>query len=350
MFNKIINIEIKPSTKILVVSDIHLQLPVTQELGMIQKSLAERIDILGESSDAILVLNGDVIELWEQHGHSVGDILKGFPVLSESIASFAKKNGHSVVYTVGNHDDTLALSESDRKIIEKKWSAKVCRTLEFKIRKKIIRIEHGHESDSFNATSDNANPKGKKLVQNVLPILTKTMPSLFKGIGDVVNRSLLPSFVLSNLVYKMIAPICAPIIIAVSVLISLATQDSRYWKAAIIVLVLLWVVLMISDAVIKLIAGFVLGGKSAYLRKVDTYHNSEKFDVIIYGHTHQGAIEKRKGYIYANDGCNDIVALPRIGWLGLVEFNKFVQLSHISLDSGKKDFIKYHQHFIPLVE
>jgi len=350
MFNKLLEIQIKPSTKLMVVSDIHLQLPITRELEIIQASLVSRINELGKSKDAILVLNGDVIELWEKHNQSVEDILSGFDKLSESIAKFAKKSSHRVIYTVGNHDDVLSLSAGDRKIVEKIWNAEICRSLAFMVGKKAIRIEHGHESDSYNATSQNNNPKGKQMVQNTLPVLLKTMPSLFSGIGDVVNRSLLPSYVLSNLTYKIIAPICAPAVLMISILLSITNNDSRYWKSALLVLVLLWAVLLISDVILRFIAGFALGGGSSYMKKVDNYRSNDSFDVIVYGHTHQGVVEKRKGYVYANGGCNDVIALPRIGWIGLIRFNRFVQLSNISIEADKKDFIKYHQQIVPLVE
>ena len=350
MYKEKINLDLSPTTKILIVSDVHLQLPITKELEMIQGSLINRIKELSKSRSAVLVLNGDILELWGNKDQSVADIIQGFSKLTAAIDSFAKSKSHKVIYTVGNHDDIVSKSKAEQKALIKFWKAEICRTIDFKIGKKDIRIEHGHESDSYNATSLHDEPRGKKLVQNTLPVLLGTMPSLFVGIGDVVNRSLLPSFVLSNLAYKIVAPICIPLVFIISLSISFYTGDGRYWQSAIVVTAFLWALFLITDVILRFIASFALGGGSKYMKKVDKYQKDEKFDTIIYGHTHQGLIEKRPGYTYANSGCNDIVAFPKIGWMGLIKFNRFLQLSNITIDLSKKDYLKYHQEIVPLVE
>jgi len=350
MFKEKINLDLSASSKLLIVSDVHLQLPITKELEMIQGSLISRINELSKSRSAVLVLNGDILELWGNKDQSVADIVQGFSKLTSTIDSFAKSKSHRVIYVVGNHDDIVSKSKAEQKALIKHWNAEICKTLDFKIGKKNIRIEHGHESDSYNATSSDTEPRGKKLVQETLPVLLGTMPSLFVGIGDVVNRSLLPSFVLSNLAYKIVAPICIPLVFIISLSISLYTGDDRYWQSAILVTAFLWALFLITDVVLRFIAGFALGGGSKYMKKVDKYQKDEKFDTIIYGHTHQGLIEKRSGYTYANTGCNDIVAFPKIGWMGLIRFNRFVQLSNIAIDISKKDYLKYNQEIVPLVE
>ena len=350
MFSQILSKEIKSTTKIMVVSDIHLQLPVTNELSIIQASLVSRINDLGKNKDALLVLNGDIIELWETHGQSIREILEGFPLLLESIHKFTSKRGHSVIYTVGNHDDVLARSEGDRKVLKKYWDVDLCRTLDIYFGKRKIRIEHGHEYDPYNATSTNSDPHGKKLVQNTLPKLLKTMPDLFVGIGDVVNRSLLPSFVLSNLAYKIIFPIVVPILAVLSGILSYSLDDSRIMIAYALVMLAVWAILILTDLLVRFIAEHALGGGSKYMNRVDKYIDSEKINVLIYGHTHQGIVENRRDYIYANGGCNDVIALPSIGWAGMLKFTKYVQLSNILVDPTKKDYVKYHAQIIPLVE
>ena len=350
MFSQILNKEIKPTTKIMVVSDIHLQLPVTNELSVIQASLVSRINELGKNKDALLVLNGDVIELWEAHGQSIREILEGFPLLLESIQKFVTKKGHSVVYTVGNHDDVLARSEGDRKVLTKYWEVELCRTLDISMGKRKIRIEHGHENDPYNATSTNSDPHGKRLVESTLPKLLKNMPSLFVGIGDVVNRSLLPCFVLSNLAYKFIFPIAVPIVAVLLGVLTYVLNDNRIMIAYALVVLAIWVILLLTDLLVRFIAEHALGGGSKYMNRVDKYMDSEKINVLIYGHTHQGIVEKRNGYIYANGGCNDVIAVPSIGWAGLVKFTRYVQLSNILVDPTKKDYVKYHAQIIPLVE
>jgi len=350
MFKDKITLDLKSNTKALIVSDIHLQLPLSRELEMIQGSLVSRINELSKSRNAILILNGDILELWENKYQTVADILAGFSSLTFAINEFIKNKNHRVIYVVGNHDDIVSRSSSEQKSLHKLWGAEICRTLDTFIGKDKIRFEHGHESDSYNATLNQQEPKGKKLVQNTLPILLNTMPSLFSGIGDVVNRSLLPSYVLSNFAYRIVAPICMPVVLIVSIMLSVGLSDDRYWKAAIVVFILLWALFLITDVLLRFVASFALGGGSSYMRKVDKYQEDAKFDTIIYGHTHQGLIEKRNKYTYANSGCNDIVAFPRIGWMGLVRFNRYVQLSNLNIDNSKKKYLSYHQEIVPLVE
>ena len=350
MFKDKITLDLKSNTKVLIVSDIHLQLPLSRELEMIQGSLVSRINELSKSRNAILILNGDILELWENKYQTVADILAGFSSLTFAINEFIKNKNHKVIYVVGNHDDIVSRSSSEQKSLHKLWGAEICRTLDTFIGKDKIRFEHGHESDSYNATLNQQEPKGKKLVQNTLPILLNTMPSLFSGIGDVVNRSLLPSYVLSNFAYRIVAPICMPVVLIVSIMLSVGLSDDRYWKAAIVVFILLWALFLITDVLLRFVASFALGGGSSYMRKVDKYQEDAKFDTIIYGHTHQGLIEKRNKYTYANSGCNDIVAFPRIGWMGLVRFNRYVQLSNLNIDNSKKKYLSYHQEIVPLVE
>ncbi len=85
-------------TKVFVVSDIHLRLPVTRELGLIQKSLVSRVEDLSKNSQATLVLNGDVLSFGSKPTKTVVDIIEGFGDLTKAIQKFAHKRGHKVLY------------------------------------------------------------------------------------------------------------------------------------------------------------------------------------------------------------------------------------------------------------
>lgn len=350
MFKQKITYELTTDTKILVVSDIHLQFPISKEQEVIARSLVKRIDDLSKSKKAVLVLNGDVLELWEQINQNIEDILTAFKDLTQSIKNFADKKNHSVIYTIGNHDDILRRSAADRAVIKKYWHAELCNTLDLVRGRKIIRIEHGHENDPYNKTSDNENPHGKELVQKTLPVLIKTMPTLFTNIGDVVNRSLLPSFVLSNLTYKIIFPYVFSLVALTSGILSIVLNDNRIAAATILTLIISWLLILVADLVLRFVAEHALGGGSKYMNRVDEYAINQKINVLVYGHTHNGRVEKRNGYVYANSGCNDVIAKPRVGWLGLYKFNRYIQMSDITIDESKKESIKYNQEIIPLVE
>ena len=350
MFNKNINLKITASQKILVVSDIHLQLPLTSELSIIEQSLVGRINELATHKQAILVLNGDVLELWAQSNQSVEEIIDAYTELKLAILSFNKKPGHRIIYTVGNHDDSLAVSASDRAVVANHWQAEVCNTLNLTIGRRTIRIEHGHENDPYNKTSSTGYSHGKKLVQTTLPTLLERIPTLIRGIGDVVDRSLLPSFVLSNLLYKLVVPFSIPIVLLWAGYQTAARSDTRYAAAAALVLLLGWAAFMLLDIFLRLVARQTLGGGKKYMKSLDSYQKETKFNALVLGHTHDGRVEKRRDYSYANSGCNDIIALPRTGWLGIPRFIRYIQMSEITIDYSKKEPIKYHQQIITLVK
>ena len=145
MKSKINNIKINSDTKALIVSDIHLRLPVSRELSIIEKSLAERINDLNKNKNAILVLNGDIFEMWAQSSQSPKEIIEGFQELTKAINAFNGKPGHRVVMTVGNHDEAINNNPTYKTQIEKLWKAEICDKLLIEFNGKTAMVEHGHE-------------------------------------------------------------------------------------------------------------------------------------------------------------------------------------------------------------
>mgnify|MGYP003349348733 CR=1 FL=1 len=218
-------IKLTADTKVMVVSDIHLRLPVTNELAMIQDSLIERISELSKHKNAILVLNGDIFELWEQSSQTVEEIINGFSGLTKAIRGFHSAN-HQVIFTVGNHDDAVLQTQSSKNVLKKIWMAQIITNLELEMNNKMILIEHGHEHDSYNKSGDEGTTHGKTLVKSTLPRLEKNAPTLFVGIGDVVNRAYLPSYVLSRLMYDLVVPFVVPITLIISMYFYFQNKDT----------------------------------------------------------------------------------------------------------------------------
>lgn len=350
MISKVITLELKETTKALFVSDIHLQLPVTPELGMIEKSLAERIEILSDNQDALLVLNGDIFEMWAQTDQTAGAIIKGFALLREAITKFCTNNSHRVIMVVGNHDEAVKTSSSYQREIKTLWQAELCEKLILNFRGKTALVEHGHEYDSYNKSENNGKTHGREMMQKTLPRLKKTMPTLFVGIDDVINRGYLPGFVLSKLVYKIIAPLVFPLTLFVMLIILLTTKDTRLVWAFLLVWAGAWVSIFVLELILRFIALHTLGGGSMFMRSIANYEHSHHFDFLVLGHTHQGKILQRDGYIYANSGCNDKVAINKFGWLGLYKFKPYLQFSELNFDAIKKQPFKYHERLVPLVK
>ena len=343
-----ISLKLDKSTKVLVVSDIHLRLPITNQLGLIQKSLCNRISELSKHKQALLVFNGDIFELWEQTSQTIEDIINAFADLTKSIQDFEGKN-HQVVFTIGNHDDSAA-ALNNIAIIRKLWRASVATNLELSMNGKLVLIEHGHEHDPYNRSGSEGATHGKTLVRSTLPKLTRTMPTLFDGISDVVNRAYLPGFVLSQLAYKILAPVVFPITLVFSLYFYFIGKDTRFIFAFLIVWVANWLLILAVDNLLRLIGKHTLGGGTSYLKDLDKYHTKLKFNYLILGHTHDGGVWQRKGYTYANSGCNDTVAVPKLGWLGLHKFFRYVQMSDIQIEPAKKQPINYQEQLMPLVK
>jgi UDP-2,3-diacylglucosamine pyrophosphatase LpxH len=349
MHNKI-RITLNDVTRALVVSDIHLRLPVTRELGLIQKSLIARIKELSKSKQAILILNGDIFELWEQTDQTVADIIEGFKELTEAIQKFAAKRGHRVEYVVGNHDEQIAFNPADRSVVENHWHAEVGMEIELVYGKKTILIQHGHQYDPYNMSTEGEDSRGKRLVQNIMPVLQRCLPKLFNNIGDVTDRSLLAEYVISNFLYKIFTPIVLPIVLLGALVFSAYYKNVLIFTGMVMVCVSMIVLMIIAGFITRFFLGYLLGGGNSFLRKLDTEKQKRGFNVLILGHTHQGGRLKRQGYTYANSGCNDIIAMHRMGWLVLPKFERYLQMSGITIDYSKKPAIEYHHQTIPLVE
>lgn len=350
MISQSIKLDLKPTAKALFVSDIHLQLPVTSALNMIEKSLVSRIDALSKNHDALLVLNGDILEMWAQTDHTAGEIINGFPALAEAIGKFVSKKNHQVIMVVGNHDEAIKANQGYQKEIKKYWHAELCEKLLLNFRGKTALVEHGHEYDPYNSSGNNGMTHGREMMQKTLPRLKKTMPTLFVGIDDVINRGYLPSFVLSKLAYKIIAPVVFPITLLLSIILYFTDKDLRIIWAFLIVWLAAWVVVAVLELVLRFIASHTLGGGSMFMRNIKNYEHEHHFDYLVLGHTHQGKIVKKSGYTYANSGCNDKVFINKFGWLGLYKFHSYLQLSELTFDASKKQPFKYHEQLVPLVK
>lgn len=347
---KNLRISLNDETKVLIVSDVHLRLPITRELGLIQKSLVDRILSFSSSNEAILVLNGDIFELWEQTDQTVADIIKDFTKLTSAIQRFANKRGHRVIYVVGNHDEQIATSPTDRSVVENHWSAEVAMELELVYKKKTILIQHGHQYDPYNMPTEGKDSRGKRLVQNTMPVLQRHFPELLDNIGDVTDRSLLGEFAISNFLYKFFAPIVVPIVMVGVLALAILYQSQAILFGAVVILICVVGMLIVIGLLSRIFSGLLLGGGNNFIRKLDIDKQRRGFKVLILGHTHQGGVFKRHGYVYANSGCNDIVAAHHMGWLILPKFDRYLQMSGLTIDYTKKPAIEYYHQTIPLVE
>lgn len=348
---KIIKVSIDTkSTRGLVLSDIHLRLPKTDELAAIEQSLVERIKRLNKHKHAVLVLNGDVFEMWEQTSQSAQEIIDSYKDLTAAITAFARISTHTVYFTVGNHDEKINQERSYLRSIQKSWHATVCDKVLMSFEDTTIMFEHGHEYDPYNQSSNGGATHGRELVQKTLPKLQKNMPSLFSGINDVINRGYLPSFVLSGLVYGLIIRFVFPISFVATLGLFIRSGDIRFIWAFLLVWLMALFVIVVVDSLLRFIAHRALGGGSHFMKNIEKTEKKTHYDYLALGHTHLGGVWDEKGFVYANSGCNDRVALERIGWLGVMKFDYYLKLGGLDIDFSKKRPLSYHQELRPLLK
>ena len=345
-----INLKLSPGTKILVFSDVHLMLPISKELKIIEDSLVYRLNEFSKNEKAILLLNGDILELWAQKEHTAEQIIRGFKKLKVAIDDFVKSKNHEVFYVVGNHDEWVGLSSKNARVIENLWKAKVCKSMLISLGGRVFAVEHGHEFDIYNDSKSGNFAGGKNVVENVLPILDKYTPSVFGGISDIVERSLLPTYVLSNLLHRLIVPWSLILAILVSSFLTVYNSDLRYIAALVLSLLILWAMIIIFSFLSRYATDVFFGTGKSFYKKIDKFSSRNKFDVLVLGHTHQGGVKNREGYIYANSGCNDLVSFPQFSWLGLPKFTKSIQLSSLIISDSKNNYIKYNEDFVSLIK
>ena len=102
-----LSISVDTKTKLIVFSDIHLGAKRTKASTNVDNEISKRIDLLTKASQSIVVLNGDIFELWAGEKPTVQKALSAHKNFNKSLVEFSKNPRNKIVFVVGNHDGAL---------------------------------------------------------------------------------------------------------------------------------------------------------------------------------------------------------------------------------------------------
>jgi UDP-2,3-diacylglucosamine pyrophosphatase LpxH len=320
---------LQPDTWILSCSDLHLASGRTSASDWVERELSKAIEAGGQNEHAIVVLNGDIIEMWAGERPSVNKALQAHTKFAKVLTEFASAKHHKLYYVVGNHDAKLGWDRQSQKDINK-LGAELCFELELVTPDGTIYFEHGHSFDVDNAISDPRDPHdtplGQHIVQQALPLVKQSQGKMLSGIDHLEEPHQFPKFVASRVMYREILNrswwLLIPIIITLigRIIIGLGIYSFSGFPAQRIteVLILTELAVFINVAFIVLVIVLIL---QAILRRAKglpgagsgVHHNDAPraqaaADIKagnlgrITGHTHRPEITKIGQGFYANSG------------------------------------------------
>ncbi|MCI4066357.1 phosphatidylglycerol lysyltransferase domain-containing protein [Micromonospora sp. R77] len=334
-------VEVPSGGSALVVSDMHLGQQMSSASARLERNLGDRLERW--SGPGVLVLNGDVVELWGEPGGTVAGALDAHPRLTAALRAFAGEPGRRLVVVVGNHDAALAWDSAAARTLREQLGATCTLSVDLVFGTtsgtRTIRCEHGHAFDPANALRDPRNPLdsplGQHIVQEVLPELHRT--PLLADASALADPNEVGRFLASRLVYRQLAPragwLLAPLavavlgripVIAAASLRSRVVADAPRWLVALgvglvlDVLALAIIGVLVARGVYAALAGSRFGPRGARLNAVARTAAASWVERgwagLITGHTHQPELTRLVDGFYANSGCAARVVVARRSW------------------------------------
>jgi len=375
-----LNITVDEPSNVLVASDIHLSARHTTPSRDVEKYLSKRIVYLGKLSHALVILNGDIFELWAGNKPSVSKALTAHKQLTTSLKNFSKLPNHQVIFVVGNHDGKLGWDEVEQQVLQKMIGAQICFSLKLNIStskgSRSVLFEHGHQLDPENAFVDPRNPYekpfGQYIVQKALPMVHVTQGELLSDINYISEPYAFPKFVASRVLYReifsrlwwLLIPLF--VILLVRLLVGYGVLTTSGYSITFISKILLYTELAVFSTVIVLIAAVGLivskvlgraktipGGSHGKHHNTDARHKAEelitKGEVLgfVTGHTHRAEITHIKDGFFANSGCGTEMVDAAPTHLSLPKtYVKHNHLHWLELDIDKQRIIIDHWQMI----
>lgn len=373
----VLRVKLPADAWVLSLSDIHLHKNRTEASAWVEVELTKRITAHPDGP-GIIVLNGDIVELWAGEQPNVSAALQAHARLVKAIREFSNHKDRRVVFIVGNHDGEVGWDEADQKLIRKELSADLCFRLELDCFGKLIFFEHGHQFDPDNSFEDprdqHDHPMGQYVVQKILPLAKKTKSDVFDDVDTLAEPHRFPVFAFSRVFYRVIGSnigwLLLPFVIAL--LYRFLIVGGFYFlqhsaPQRIIDFLVVTDVIIILDGIIVLIVGFVVlrhfwklssslvdesgGSDHNHATREYTKKLTQQKQVIggVFGHTHRPEATKLEHGFYANSGSGTKTTrayrahfgLPRVyiptlqlSWL---EFDILPDNVRISLYDGSRN-------------
>lgn len=206
--------------RVLVASDLHLGAVPSAASSAAVDELARRLDAV--TGPAALVLAGDVFELWAEPNNTPAKALRAHPRLAEAVRAFAAGPHRQVAVVVGNHDGELGwcpdrrrevavgLAPADPGAATVEVAAAVDLDIATGQGPALIRVEHGHQLDPWNAyidpTRPGDRPLGLHVAREVVPALAAAGDDgWLDDVAGLAQPGLFAGYVASRLFYRRLA-------------------------------------------------------------------------------------------------------------------------------------------------
>ena len=379
-----LSISVDTKTKLIVFSDIHLGAKRTKASTNVDNEISKRIDLLTKATQSIVVLNGDIFELWAGEKPTVQKALSAHKNFNKSLVEFSKNPNNKIVFVVGNHDGALGWDYDQQQYLINTFKADICFAFELNIKtqksNKSILFEHGHMLDPENAFEDPRDPHdkpfGQYLVQKALPMVIQTQGKLISGISHLAEPHQFAKFVASRVFYRELLSkswwLLIPIVITlfIRLIVGYDLYTAAGFSSGFTSRVLIYTEVAVFFTVLGFFVAivFILFQLLSRAKTVpssfgpDGHHNAlarqkaqdlitfDKTMGYITGHTHRAEIRKLQNGFYANSGCgvemieatNTYLKLPKT-------YISRIHLHWLEIDIDKTEFHIYHWQSIETI-
>lgn len=380
-----LSISVDTKTKLIVFSDIHLGAKRTKASTNVDSELSKQINLLAKETQSIVVLNGDIFELWAGEQPTVQKALSAHKNFNKSLVEFSKNPKNKIIFVVGNHDGALGWDHDQQQYLIKTFEADICFAFELNIKtkkgNKSILFEHGHMLDPENAFEDPRDPHdkpfGQYLVQKALPMVIQSQGKLITGISHLAEPHQFAKFVASRVFYRELLSkswlLIIPIVI--TLILRLVVGYDIYTAAGFSPTFTSRVLIYTEVAVFFTVIGFLVAIAFILFQLLsraktmpssfgpDGHHNSlarqKAQDLInfdrnigyITGHTHRAEIRKLQNGFYANSGCGVEMVESTSTYLKLPKtYIGRIHLHWLVIDIDKTEFHINHWQSIETIQ
>lgn len=336
---------LKPNTWILSCSDLHLAANKTTASEWVEKELSRQIEEGSINENAIVVLNGDIVEIWAGERPNVKKALTTHSVFAKALLDFSRLPNHKVFYVIGNHDGKVGWDKPSQKAAKELLGAGLCFELELTSPQGSIFFEHGNVFDPDNSFEDPRDPYdkpfGQYIVQQALPLVKQSQGKLLNGIDHLAEPHQFPKFVASRVMYREILnrswwlliplfiTLLGRIIIGLGIYKFSGFPAQRIAEVLILtelavlinILFLIGVVALILQAILKRAKGLPGGGSGVHHNDLPRTRASEEVKKgnlgVVTGHTHRPEVTKIGQGFYANSGSGTKIVMAAKAKFGL---------------------------------
>jgi UDP-2,3-diacylglucosamine pyrophosphatase LpxH len=355
-----LTVDVTPGTTVLITSDLHFAATRTEASAWAEDEVGKRLE--GIQGAAILILAGDVFELWAGTDPDAAKAMESHPRFATGVRDFAAHPQRRVLALPGNHDGKLGWDPVASAFVQG-MGAELTFAVDLVLLgsdgPERVRVEHGHRWDPANVFQDPRDPLdtplGQHIVQELLPDLaTRDESGVFSGVEALEDPRTFPSFVASRVFYRRMLKetrwLLVPLILAIGIHygITLIDAPARLHLTArdFVVLDVAIVALAMVTAVVIVIAGRH-AWKSATETGTVAKRGKEQNDNartaaqdfvqsgyrgVVSGHTHHPELTDFGNGFYANSGSGTRVVEQIPAYLSLPHvYEARLQLSWVEL-------------------